>query len=196
MTHTPSGHTGLDLDDHLIVMPWVAHTDGGFDPRHPYVEEFWLGILGPSAVWLLRRFAAGFDSCPTGFELDRHLTAGAIGLVGEGRQSPIARTILRLTQFGLARFEGPGLLVRRNLPLLTTRQVARLPAPLRVAHREWVGGSGLLRDRQRADRVAKALLREGEWPQDVVRALTGLGLATSAASAAVARAHRQLLAQA
>ena len=27
----------------------------GFDPRSGYVEDYWLGILGPSTVWLLRR---------------------------------------------------------------------------------------------------------------------------------------------
>jgi hypothetical protein len=35
----------------------------GFDPRSSYVED-WLGILGPSTTWLLRRLAAG-GSFPT-----------------------------------------------------------------------------------------------------------------------------------
>ena len=29
----------------------------GHDPRSTYVETYWLGILGPSACWLLRRMA-------------------------------------------------------------------------------------------------------------------------------------------
>ena len=46
-----------------VVLPWHdALIDPiGFDPRSAYVEQFWLGILGPSTVWLLRRIASGFD---------------------------------------------------------------------------------------------------------------------------------------
>jgi len=31
----------------------------GHDPRSTYTEHYWLGILGPSACWLLRRLADG-----------------------------------------------------------------------------------------------------------------------------------------
>ena len=31
----------------------------GHAPRSTYTEHNWLGILGPSACWLLRRLAAG-----------------------------------------------------------------------------------------------------------------------------------------
>src|SRR5688572_3024262 len=42
----------------------------GHDPRSPYVERFWLGVLGPSTTWLLRCLAYGFDGQPDGFDLD------------------------------------------------------------------------------------------------------------------------------
>src|SRR5690349_17318456 len=66
--------------DSLIVLPWPDPVVDavGHDPRSPYVEHFWLGILGPSTTWLLRRMAAQFDTQPDGFELDLHETAGAL----------------------------------------------------------------------------------------------------------------------
>ena len=193
LTSTP-GRSGVDLDEQLIVLPWVEEgRPQGFDPRHPYVEQFWLGILGPSAIWLLRRTALAFDTWPDGFELDRHFTAGALGLADHGRQSPFARTVLRLMQFGLIRAEGPGLYVRRTLPTLSARQIGQLPAPLRVAHAEWVA-SGRTRheQRKRAERLAGMLLREGEWPTDVVQVLRILNIDEQIATAALRSAQTLL----
>ncbi len=37
----------------LHIRPWSDDVVDklGFDPRSSYVEDFWLGILGPSTVW-------------------------------------------------------------------------------------------------------------------------------------------------
>ncbi|HEY2331602.1 MAG TPA: hypothetical protein VGH94_06755, partial [Acidimicrobiales bacterium] len=100
----------------------------GFDPRSPYVERFWLGVLGPSTVWLLRRVAAGLEAHPTGFSLPLADTARALGLGGDGASSPFARALRRCCQFDMARAEGPGVLaVRRHLPPLARRHLQRLP---------------------------------------------------------------------
>ena len=47
----------------VTVRPWIDPVvdDDGHDPRSRYVEQFWLGVLGPTATWLIRRFAAGLD---------------------------------------------------------------------------------------------------------------------------------------
>src|SRR3954468_992994 len=57
--------------DHLHVTPWPDPVIDalGHDPRSLYVEQFWLGILGPSTTWLLRRLVAGLEAEPAGFEL-------------------------------------------------------------------------------------------------------------------------------
>ena len=194
MQHVP-GRSGLDLDDHVIVLPWQHVSRGtGFDPRHPYVEQFWLGILGPSAVWFLRRIANGFDSWPDGFELDRQLTATALGLNDNGRQSSLARTVVRLTQFQLVKPEGPGLMVRRTVPCLSREQVTRLHKTLRDAHAEWLRPERLLSD-QRAVRVAASLLREGEWPEEAQRVLRTLGYGEQLAEVSVRRAEAYLARQ-
>ena len=41
----------------------------GFDARSPYAETYWLGVVGPSAMWALRRLTAWLAAEPDGFEL-------------------------------------------------------------------------------------------------------------------------------
>ena len=125
----------------LHIRPWPDDVIDklGFDPRSPYVEDFWLGILGPSTVWLLRRLAAGFDYSPLGFDLDLAETARSIGLSDRSsRHSPFLRAVNRTVQFGLAQLSGPEeLSVRRHLPPLTYRQVQRLSPALPERHAAW-----------------------------------------------------------
>ena len=122
----------------LRVRPWpddvLDHL--GFDPRAAYVEDYWLGVLGPSTVWFLRRVAAGFDYSPTGFDLDLPETARSLGLGDRsGRNSPFVRAINRTVQFGLARLSGEQeLTVRRRLPPLNRAQVARLSPAMAERH--------------------------------------------------------------
>src|SRR5215210_4789289 len=91
--------------DSLPIRPWPDDVIDalGHDPRSPYVEQFWLGILGPSTTWLLRRLAAGLDANPAGFELCLADTASALGLGAKGgRHSPFMRALTRCCQFDLA----------------------------------------------------------------------------------------------
>jgi hypothetical protein len=156
----------------LDIRPWPDPVidEVGFDPRSAYVERYWLGILGPSATWLVRRLAAGLDAEPAGFALDLVETAGSLGLGNRGgRNAPFFRTIDRICQFGAAqRVGGEVLRVRRKLPPLTRGQLARLPEALQADHEEWTrrpaAGSSLAVEqmRQRARRLALSLLELGE----------------------------------
>jgi hypothetical protein len=133
--------------DSIIVLPWPDPVVEavGHDPRSPYVEQFWLGILGPSTTFLLRRMAAALDASPDGFELDLAETAGALGLAATGgRHSPFGRSLQRLVQFGLAQPHSRGLAVRRRLPPLSVRQLQRLPDRVQAAHDAWAGAGAPL----------------------------------------------------
>lgn len=125
----------------LHVRPWPDGTvdELGFDPRSSYVEDFWLSILGPSTVWLLRRFAAGFDYSPAGFDLDLAETARSIGISDRSnRHAPFLRALNRTLQFGFARLSGPDqLYVRRRIPPLTRRQLRHLSPTLQARHQAW-----------------------------------------------------------
>lgn len=154
----------------LTIRPWPDPVvdEIGHDPRSEYAENFWVAVLGPTAAWVLRRIAAGFDTHPDGFMLDLPETARSIGL-GErhGRSSPFTRSFPRLVQFGLAQPVGERILaVRRKVPPLTRRQVLRLPAALQAAH-EAVQDADLHSPavehlRRRARQLALSLLQLGE----------------------------------
>ncbi len=53
----------IALHDPLLVCAWKDERIEaiGHDPRSDYVETFWLTVLGPSAVFTLRRFAHWLD---------------------------------------------------------------------------------------------------------------------------------------
>jgi hypothetical protein len=165
--------------DVLTVRPWEDPLVDrvGFDPRSPYVEQFWLGVIGPTTTWLLRRTAAGFDTYPEGFEMPLGETARALGLGDRsGRNSPLFRTINRMLQFELALLTSPDeLAVRRRLPVLGPRFTARLSPAIQEAHSRWMAEQ--LREaptegqRRRSRQLALSLLELGEDAEEVERQL-------------------------
>ena len=93
----------------LSVLPWpdAVIDQLGHDPRSAYVEQFWLGILGPSTTWLLRRLATGLEAAPDGYVLPLAETARSLGLgTPSGRHSPFMRSLHRACQFKMARGHG------------------------------------------------------------------------------------------
>ena len=154
----------------LLIRPWADEVIDalGFDPRSNYVEKYWLGVLGPSTTWLLRRLAADLEASPAGFELDLAETAHRLGLGARlGRDAPFVRALTRCVQFGMARHEGHDALgVRRKLPPLNRRQLARLPQALQESHERWnteqLRLPAVEHLRRRCRRLALSLLELGE----------------------------------
>jgi hypothetical protein len=153
----------------LLVVPWADPVIDqiGYDPRTVYVERFWLGILGPSATWLVRHLVDRLDAEPDGYELDLDECATALGLGRRpGAAGVFPRTLARCCQFGAARFVTPTTLsVRRRMPPLTRRQLSRLPDKLREDHDRWVDkppGYAADEMRERARQLALSLVELGE----------------------------------
>jgi hypothetical protein len=124
----------------LHVRPWddPLVEQLGYDPRSPYVERYWTGILGPSATLLIRRLANSLEESPDGFDLDAVAWALELGLgVRGGKNGPFWRALDRTARFGATQRNGATLVVRRKLPPLNLRQVERLPLHLQQAHRAW-----------------------------------------------------------
>ncbi len=189
------------------IRPWPDEVIDslGFDPRSAYVESFWLGVLGPSTTWLLRRLVTGLDEAPDGFQLPLSETARSLGLGDRGgRNSPFVRAMARTVQFELATPTGEGgLAVRRKVPPLNRRQLERLPPALQAAHGRWQeqqlqqpSGAG---QRRRSRLLALSLLELGEDLESAERQLLRWryhpALANDAASWAWER-HRAALAAA
>jgi hypothetical protein len=149
-TDAPSRRSGTLPPDTptLTVVPWRDELVErvGHDVHGEYVERFWLGILGPTATWLLRRLASELAASPSGFELDLATTAGALGIGWEqGRANPLSRALQRLVVFGMAQCHGTTLAVRVRVPPLAGRQLARLPQAVQDLHRDWADAHPMLR---------------------------------------------------
>jgi hypothetical protein len=165
----------------MIIRPWVDPMldSCGHDASGKYVELFWLGVLGPSATWLLRRMVAGLDEYPDGYELDLPATAGALGLTfNPGKHSPFSRALQRTLFFGIAH-QAPGSLhVRRKVPPVTRRQLERMPEHLQAAHPFWLRSPTDVETAEytRAQSVAEALDRIGDDTETIERRLSLLGI--------------------
>lgn len=174
----PADPPGPSTALHIVAWPDPVIDTLGFDPRSRYVESYWLGVLGPSTTWLMRRLVAGLDASPAGYTLDLSETARSLGLGdGGGRNSPFVRALSRCTQFDLAQVHGAGTLaVRRRVPPLSRRQVQRLPESLQASHAEWERSRQRVPtiDRGRVEQLAATLVELGEDVGEVERLLVRL----------------------
>jgi hypothetical protein len=169
----------------ITIRPWIDPIvdEDGHDVRSRYVEMFWLGVLGPTATWLVRRLATGLDRSPEGYDLDLTETARAMGLsFTSGRTSPFSKALQRCVMFGLAHPIPSGLAVRRRVPLVAHRHLRRMPAPVQAAHDEWVHTTISLDDLTRAHRLALAMREAGDDNSMIEHHLVALGIHDSIAS--------------
>lgn len=176
----------------------------GHDPRSRYVELFWLGILGPSTTWLLRRLATRLEESPSGFDLDLGGLAQELGLgTRAGRSSPLTKALIRICQFDLADVRDESILaVRRKVPPLNRRQVRHLPPALQEAHERWQSEDletpAAEQARRRSRRLALSLVELGEDVDATERQLARWGfhpaLSRECAAWAWARHHEAVAA--
>ena len=125
----------------IVVVAWddpVVEALGHW-PGDPYVEECWLGILGPSTTLLWARLARLCAAGPS-TAVDVVDLAVSLGL-GEGLRpnAPLPRSLARLVQFGCGHRAGDTFAVRRALPHVPARQLGRLSWSARCAHERLLG---------------------------------------------------------
>lgn len=185
--------------DSLTVHPWPDDVIDavGHHPCSPYVESFWLGVLGPSTTFLLRHLVTSLESAPEGFELPLAVTARRLGLGDKGgRHSPFMRSLARLVQFELAELEDERTLaVRRRVPPLNRRQVLRLPELLQTAHLDWqeqeLRTPPLEQMRRRSRQLALTYLETGLDVDETERQLLRLHFHPSIAHESTRWAHER-----
>ena len=177
----------------VTVRPWVDPVvdDDGFDPRSRYVEIFWLGVLGPTATWLIRRLVAGLEQSPDGYDLDLGATAQAMGLsYATGRSSPFAKALQRCVMFGLAHPIAGGLAVRRRIPPVSLRHLRRMPDSVQATHAEWLHTAIGIDDVTRAHRLATTMLDLGDDPSVIEHHLVALGVRDAVAAEVAANTYQ------
>lgn len=177
----------------ITIRPWLDPVvdDDGFDPRSRYVEVFWLGVLGPTATWLVRRLVAGLERSPEGYELDLQATAREMGLsYSTGRSSPFSKALQRCVMFGLAHAFDGGLAVRRRVPPISFRHLRRMPESVQAAHASWLQTSIGVEELTRAHHLATALLDVGDDPSEIEHHLVALGVSDAVAAEVADNAAR------
>jgi len=151
----------------------------GHDPRSAYVERYWLPILGPSTVFLLRLIADGFDQHNGPFQLDLVQVSMQLGIgMRGGKNSPMVRTLERCRRFGAARLMTTNSFeVRRRLAPLTRSQVSRLPEKLQRDHEQWLTrtDNNYEQLKQRFRSLALALYELDNSAQQIEKALHAQG---------------------
>jgi hypothetical protein len=129
-----------DTPADVTIRPWVDPIVDrrGHDPRSHYAERYWLSVIGPTAMWIMRRFAEHFDTQPDGFMIDLDHAANTMGLSYSKRMaSPFGRALNRCVMFGLAQPHADGFIVRRRLPTVPLRHLKRLPDDVQSEHEQW-----------------------------------------------------------
>ncbi len=162
----------------ITLIPWIDNRADAFghDPRSSYVEQFWLGTLGPSTTWFLRHCATLLDDTQD-TAINLRETACALGIGHEGgARSAMAKTVARACRFRAARTVGPTTLaVRRRLPHVSHRQVQRLPKSVQQRHEEFVAANLNSNEwcgqQLRARRLAACLIECGDNIGDAERHL-------------------------
>jgi hypothetical protein len=168
----------------VMVVPWhdpVVDTVG-HDVRSAYVEMFWLNVLGPTALWALRRLVHGLDRFPLGYEMELADTATALGLSYSPHTSnTFLRALQRCVLFGVSQPVPDGLAVRRRLPPVANRHLARMPLSLQSMHEDWRVREVSIDQLHRGRLLADAMVRAGDDADTVERQLMAAGVPPHAA---------------
>lgn len=125
----------------LKILPWedLVTDTIGYDPRSLYVEMFWLPVLGPSCIWLIRRLAMWLENSPTGFELNLDSIAKELGLGTNRKSHPLKRTLIRCSDFGILHIgEHECAFLRLKMPQVSPRLLNRFSDRLKQAHAYWI----------------------------------------------------------
>lgn len=129
--------TAVVFPRELRVKPWTDPTvaGDGFPANSVYVEALWVGVIGPTAAWALRRLAAMVIARPGGATVDLAELGVSLGIGSSvSRHSSVSRTLGRLVSFGLASWDGEVLRVRQVVPPLSSRQLSRLTPSMAAVH--------------------------------------------------------------
>lgn len=112
----------------------------GHPVHSDYVETYWLPLIGPTSVLLIRRLIQEVAGHPDGVTVDTARLAHALGLgIRGGANSPLWRTLNRCHRFGVLHLVGHRVVARTHLAPLTARQ------------REQVGDLAITIDRRATD---------------------------------------------
>jgi hypothetical protein len=123
------------LEITALPNPDRAVREAGFDLTHPYVEQCWGALIGPSGAAILRRLPLLWAESEPAVVDARDLAGLGLG-AGAGEVSRFNRALDRLNHFHLAVWtdRGHAIGVYTQVPPVTEPRMARLPDWTRQAH--------------------------------------------------------------
>lgn len=133
--------TPKTVDNLVRIRPWwdPELAISGFSARSAYCERYWLPVMGPSATLLIRLAADMCAAHPSGVTMQRAELARSLGLGKSiGPNGPLARAMLRLEYFGMAREVAGAFETRTHLPPVNAALLRRVPKQLRDNHSNWL----------------------------------------------------------
>lgn len=128
----------IQSTSNLSVQMWAdpPQPGPGIDLRSRYADHFWVPVIGPTAMYLLRVLARNLGREPGGVSIPVSDLMAELGLDRPSGRSEIVRALDRLMVHGLvAAGEGGSVVVRLDLPYLSQIEVERLAPHIAVAHR-------------------------------------------------------------
>lgn len=165
----------------------------------PYIEKFWLPILGPTATLLLNDLMTKALMNTEAFQS----TIGELSMttgVGnrEGHSSPIVKNLKRLCDFGLISYYNEMYYVPTNIEVMSSDKLRKLNYLLQSEHKVWIdrlNENPLLAQRQKGrflfatltlklsnnQQIQCALSRSGLHPS-IIGELTNSNIASSTAA--------------
>lgn len=141
------------IELHAAPHPSAAVRRAGFPLDHPYLEQCWAPMIGPSSVVLLRHCVSLWRNA-TPAQVPAEELARQIGLGrGTASSSPLRHTLERIVRFRFASTTTPGELeVFTEVPPVPAHRLDRLPAWSRDQHERLLGQhlDGLVRSASQA----------------------------------------------
>jgi hypothetical protein len=117
------------LEVHALAHPDERVRRVGFSLEHPYVEQCWAGVLGPSSMLVLRRMPVLWrEEMPARVDVRELALSIGLGTATTGQQSRIVRTFDRLRKFGmLVGLDEASVGVYAHVPPVPQRLLKRVP---------------------------------------------------------------------
>ena len=129
-----------NFEIHALPHPDPRVRRVGFDPSHPYVEQCWGAVIGPSSVAILRR-ASTLWSEQEPARIPVHDLGRSLGLAASGEGSRFHKAVDRLVRFnfGVWLDRGSAVAIYTEVPPLGHHRLDQVPDWTRAAHERLLG---------------------------------------------------------
>ena len=151
-----------------------------FLANDPYIDKFWLPILGPTATLLLHELMskALIKNDPFHSSIGELSTCIGVGN-REGSASPIAKNLKRLCDFGLISKYNELFYVPTNIEQMPEDKLRKLSYTLQSEHKRWIyclSEDALATQRQKASFLFASLTLKLTETHEILKALSRSGL--------------------